>query len=212
MGKTGDIIKGTEIGHKGTNNYIWLVCFVCGKGKWIRYIKNKVKPYRCHTCSFTKEYRENASRTRKGMVFTKEWRKNISDGLTGRSFSEEHRGNLSKANKGKRLSEETKIKMSKAQRMEKNHMWNGGTTIINGRLHFKVPEGCRFSSMKDHHGYVRMHRLVMAEYLQRPLREEEVVHHIDKNIKNNNIENLMLFASEGEHSSYHWRIRRENNA
>lgn len=49
-------------------------------------------------------------------------------------------------------------------------------------------------------GYISEHRLVMSEYLGRPLAKKEVVHHRDGNGLNNDISNLQLFASAGEHT------------
>lgn len=49
-------------------------------------------------------------------------------------------------------------------------------------------------------GYVAEHRLVMEKHLERYLRPEETVHHIDGNKTNNNISNLQLFHTRGEHT------------
>lgn len=47
------------------------------------------------------------------------------------------------------------------------------------------------------------HRIVAEEKLGRPLKPGEVVHHIDGNKRNNNPENLMVFASQKEHAEWH---------
>lgn len=47
--------------------------------------------------------------------------------------------------------------------------------------------------------YVLEHRLVMERALGRYLEPGEVVHHVDENPSNNALENLRLFASQGEH-------------
>lgn len=49
----------------------------------------------------------------------------------------------------------------------------------------------------------REHDLVANTYLNGDLRKGNVVHHIDKNIKNNNILNLMVFISEVDHKRFH---------
>lgn len=46
------------------------------------------------------------------------------------------------------------------------------------------------------------HRLVMAEFLGRPLKVGEVVHHLDGDNTNNDINNLLLLPSQAYHSSY----------
>ena len=47
------------------------------------------------------------------------------------------------------------------------------------------------------------HRLVAEEKLGRPLRKEEVVHHIDGDYKNNDPNNLMVLPSQREHVKLH---------
>lgn len=47
------------------------------------------------------------------------------------------------------------------------------------------------------------HRVVMEQMLGRKLEKGEVVHHIDRNKKNNDPSNLQLFASQAEHVSHH---------
>lgn len=74
--------------------------------------------------------------------------------------------------------------------------WNGGVNIDKG--------GYRLVKAPDHphanpNGYVREHRLVMEQKLGRPLRRDEVVHHLDRNRQNNHPDNLSLFRSNAEH-------------
>lgn len=47
------------------------------------------------------------------------------------------------------------------------------------------------------------HRVVAEKMLGRSLKENEVVHHIDKNKKNNHPSNLMVFRSQSEHIRWH---------
>ena len=89
---------------------------------------------------------------------------------------------------------------------ENNYKWKGGFKNDDGYLKFLVPKDCKFSSMTDKQGYIRIHRLMMAEYLQRPLTSKEVVHHINGNITDNRIENLKLFKNTNEHSVYHYEL------
>ena len=48
-----------------------------------------------------------------------------------------------------------------------------------------------------------LHRLVVESVIGRPLKAGEVVHHIDGDKRNNNPENLMVFASQAEHAAWH---------
>ena len=50
---------------------------------------------------------------------------------------------------------------------------------------------------------VHTHRRVAEKMLGRKLRPGEVVHHIDRNKRNNSPENLMVFKSQAEHAAWH---------
>lgn len=47
------------------------------------------------------------------------------------------------------------------------------------------------------------HRTVAEQILGRPLKKGEVVHHINRNKKDNRPENLMIFSSQAEHARWH---------
>ncbi len=55
---------------------------------------------------------------------------------------------------------------------------------------------------------MKYHRYVMENYLGRKLSEDEVIHHIDNDIHNNDISNLELFENKSEHLKYHWKTTR----
>lgn len=79
---------------------------------------------------------------------------------------------------------------------KKHYNWKGGVNIHNGyRLVLKPSH-----PMRDHHGYVREHRLVMEKKLGRYLLPNEVVHHINGDRLDNRIENLQLM-SKGKHTT-----------
>ena len=87
---------------------------------------------------------------------------------------------------------------------EKNPNWRGGiSTRTDGYRLVKIDEDHPFYCMADHQGYARENRLVVAQHIGRPLTDEETVHHIDGNRVNNDIENLRLFPSNGDHIAYH---------
>lgn len=66
----------------------------------------------------------------------------------------------------------------------------------------KVPEGDPMASMRNGQGYVREHRLVMADYIGRPLTEAEHVHHENHDRGDNRIENLSLMAKADHHAMH----------
>jgi len=83
---------------------------------------------------------------------------------------------------------------------ELNPAWNGGRKIRpDGYIMRLAPEG--HPARTAAYPYVLEHRLVMEEHLGRYLDPEEVVHHIDGDPSNNDIENLQLFANQSDHIS-----------
>ena len=56
-------------------------------------------------------------------------------------------------------------------------------------------------------GWIFEHRAVVEDFLKRRLKFGECIHHISKNKKNNKIENLMVFKSYKEHSSFHNKVK-----
>lgn len=77
-----------------------------------------------------------------------------------------------------------------------NPAWKGGRVIDKDGY---VLAKANWHPLKDRHGYVREHRLVMEEKLGRFLTAEEVVHHLNSNKQDNRPENLGLFAKNGDH-------------
>jgi len=139
-------------------------------------------------------------------VYSEESIRMMSESHKGIFFPEEQKRKISESLKGHIVTEEVRRKIRESNSREKNYNWKGGIKNEYGYLRFKVPEGCKFSSMGNKEGYVLIHRLVMAEYLQRPLKPEEVVHHINKNVADNRIENLKLFENSAKHTSLHRKL------
>ena len=86
--------------------------------------------------------------------------------------------------------------MARATQGHLNPAWKGG------RIQDK--DGYWLVWMPDHpdanrHGYVREHRYLMEGKLGRPLAKGEVVDHVNGDRGDNRLENLRLFASNGEH-------------
>lgn len=78
-------------------------------------------------------------------------------------------------------------------------MWNTDKIIRKGDYNYLyVPEHPR--ATRD--GYVLEHRIVVENHLNRLLRQDEVVHHVDGNGKNNRIDNLLVMT-QPEHASMH---------
>jgi hypothetical protein len=88
------------------------------------------------------------------------------------------------------------------QRGRRNGHWKGGYGVTDSGY---VKVCCPDHPHKDARGYVFEHRLVMEGMLGRYLTEEEVIHHMDYDQKNNRIENLVLFPNQKAHIAWHIR-------
>ena len=65
-----------------------------------------------------------------------------------------------------------------------------------------VPDHPKAMTCDNWNGYVYEHILIAEEFLERPLIDNEVVHHLDGNRGNNRIENLLVL-NRGQHSKLH---------
>lgn len=102
-----------------------------------------------------------------------------------------------KARKGVRVSPNTEMK--KGYKKEKSISWKGGKTITkHGYVQVHKPE----HPNSNQRGYIFEHRVIMEKHIGRYLELNEVVHHIDHNPSNNEIDNLMLFGNNSEHIKY----------
>ena len=124
--------------------------------------------------------------------------------LRGHEVPSETRRKMSEAQKGHKVSLRTRRKISKAKSgkknyffgrtLEKNHNWNGGKCISYGYI--RIYQG--------HGKYRPEHCLIAEEALGRPLRQDEVVHHINGIRDDNRPQNLLVCTR-----SYHqWLERR----
>lgn len=105
-------------------------------------------------------------------------------------------------NKNKKLSEVTKKKMSEAKTKKgvghKKKRKDGYISVY-------FPDHPK--SNKD--GYIMEHDLIMECYIGRWLKEDEIVHHINRKRDDNRIENLKLMSKK-EHARYHMLDRYNN--
>lgn len=77
--------------------------------------------------------------------------------------------------------------------------WKGGKSIMLGYVRIYKPN----HPNADSAGQIREHRFVMAEFLGRPLKPNEHIHHIDGNKLNNKLNNLLLITNS-KHNKLHF--------
>lgn len=89
-----------------------------------------------------------------------------------------------------------------------NPAWKGGLTYRNRKgayasqpiRYVRCPVQLLAMARKD--GYVMEHRLLVAQAIGRPLTRAEAVHHVNHDATDNRLENLMLFATNGQHKAF----------
>lgn len=128
------------------------------------------------------------------------------------------RGAMPPSRKGAVQSEKSRLLMSKNMKgrkvwnegikcpqtsMDKNGSWKGGKIIREGGyIAIKDPT----NPLSDKQGYIKEHRKI-ASNIESGLSKQEVVHHINGDVKDNRPENLMIFKNQSEHMKYHARTR-----
>jgi hypothetical protein len=84
-----------------------------------------------------------------------------------------------------------------------NPAWKGGVTYKRTRGNYIGPRYVRcppeWLAMVRADGYIAEHRLVMAQWIGRPLTRTECVNHINHNPRDNRQENLDLWPTNGDH-------------
>lgn len=82
---------------------------------------------------------------------------------------------------------------------EKHWNYKGGKIKQNGYSMIFKPE----HPFADHHDYIREHRLIYEEHHKCCLLSYAVIHHIDGDKLNNNINNLLAFSNHSNHMKHH---------
>jgi hypothetical protein len=98
----------------------------------------------------------------------------------------------------KRPEDWMKITHPNGYKGNKHPAWKGGK-FFDGH-YIRIWNGEHLPNGKPK--YIGEHRYVMSQFLKRPLKRNEIVHHIDKDTRNNNISNLIIL-SPSQHSKLH---------
>lgn len=143
---------------------------------------------------------KSVAKQKHGTVLTKKTRQKIAKSMQGK--------NQGSANPfyGKKHPQKMRKFIGDCQRGEKHHAYTDKNTIFKTNGYLKI-------HIREEHPFLRKgrmpyHRFVMANYLGRKLRKEEIVHHKDRNPLNNDISNLTLFKNSSAHTGYHNKFNR----
>lgn len=117
-------------------------------------------------------------------------------------YNQINKNNISKSSR-KSMPSTSKVKIAGINSIN----WNGQKIEVK---HGKI--SAILIPKKDHpnanaQGYVYEHRIIMEESIGRLLTDKEVVHHIDLDPTNNNIDNLILLDNSSEHASIHYLLQ-----
>ena len=84
--------------------------------------------------------------------------------------------------------------------------YTGHFLTTEGYVMIQLKPDSFYYSMTESNGYIKEHRLVMAQYLGRCLMPFEIVHHINGQRDDNRLGNLKL-GTPNDHAVHHNRIR-----
>lgn len=93
-----------------------------------------------------------------------------------------------------------KMKFDSRDKEKRLRVWRKGYVFLykpNHPASRKVPPD---------YGYVREHTMVIVDSIKRLTKKEEVVHHIDGDKSNNELENLLLCPTQREHNRVHTKM------
>lgn len=95
------------------------------------------------------------------------------------------------------------------EKREKNHNWKGGRTKTeHGYILIRVDISHHLADIR---GYAYEHRLIAEEILGRPLKKNEIVHHVNGIKDDNRKENLIVLQTVKRHCALHPRKPKYQN-
>jgi len=92
---------------------------------------------------------------------------------------------------------------NRCEREEKRRLNRNILPKVIKKIIPEIKKKNKYKMMKINNKWISEHRLAMEKHLGRELKKSEIVHHIDLNPSNNNINNLVLCKSCFEHKTAH---------
>jgi HNH endonuclease len=229
MPQINEIAHGQDIGKKAGYDYIFLSCSVCNKPRWVKTVLVSQPNYKntcIHGCQ--QQLREKNANSNNTLYW--DGKSELKLNMQKSSTELVRLGILTKIYdhvmmewhecpqcndrywrqlnaKGRKTNSPicfkcTRINNGKMMRGERSGQWKGGHSITkSGYVNVILHEDSPYYCMAREDGRVFEHRLVYAEYLGRPLKPWEIIHHKDRIKSHNTIDNLEL-TNGSEHISY----------
>ena len=162
-------------------------CIICNR---VFYAENsEINRGRGLTCSPPCRYKHH-SQLMTGRKMKPEAKRKLIEVLTGRVRSKIHNANISKGLKGK-------------YRGSKNGNWRGGKYLSKNRWFIR----CNSHPRKHRNGYVFYARYIAEKVIGRYLSLKEEVHHLNLKSNDDRSENLYIFSTGSNHTSYHQLLK-----
>lgn len=186
------------------------ICKVCGKRFFVINYRGNIAQFcskKCCGINLTKRKAVTCQFCKKEF-YTRPWKADRQKfcSLACRYASKKGKPFGKPYKKGEHSHPSTEFKKGEQLR-EKHPFWKGGIVKAKGGYLWKLSP----SHPHNNHGYVLEHRLVMEEHLGRYLEPQEIVHHINRNIIDNRIENLMLFPNNSAHTKFHKNLKKNSH-
>ncbi len=178
---------------------VYHACIECGKERWVYMVKGKPKNLHCKKCGSGGNLRthDNVPRNKSR------------DRLILRICPDCSRKDWVLRGNGTHINEPASPRcLSCAARKRKLKHWARGRAkegLRCGRATVALDKSSPYWPMANGAGFVAKSRLILAEFLGRCLTSKECVHHINKNILDDRIENLELMTNSS-HSAYHKKV------
>jgi len=152
-------------------------------------------------CGTRKQYYERKCKCGKiDIVDKKHLNKNCkSCTLQGCRLSNETKNKIAMSHISMKASAEARKKMSEFRKGENHPQYKGRVRDNMGYIRIYQPEHPNATKA----GYVLEHRLVMEDIISRPLKPDEIVHHINGTKDDNRRSNLWLFENNNIHMEFH---------